>query len=294
MAEKVRKVMKLEKLLVMTSDKDICKMMHTTGSCEATVLVKENKMAYVLPATENENQGIVMPLMELLETCSSYKQIEGNKYSVDVVIDGAKTIKNMHKNIVEPISRNSLAKKLGIPNVTLEQWENGKRKPAPYVTNLIEYWLKNEGYLKRRFAFGLLTYDEYTTTTSQEVDWGTVPEVQADSLDEAIEIFFDCLIEKTIDCNEMLSRDCIDCDNVDMLIFQSTDGLGIYQDNLETPYKIEENMLIWGMKRTENNELEYYRVVEDDDDPKGFKYILTKTEYISNIQEYVLSDEYND
>lgn len=284
----MRKVMELEKLLVSTTNEDICKMMHTTGFCEATVIVRDNEMAYVLPTSGNESQGIAMPLIKLLEDCDSYTQLDGSGYSVDVVIDGPKTVKNMRECAVEPISRKSLAKMLGIPNITLEQWENDKRTPPTYVINLIEYWLRNEGYLKRRFSFGLLTYDEDTTEYSDVLDWDWQgDDIYADTVEEAIDLALDYLLENISGLNKEVFLS--DLDDDDMRVFSDEYGCGLYRRN-DKPFTFGDGELLWGVKRTKNNRIEYYRIVEDDDDPKEYRCELARTVYFGAIHEHILGN----
>ena len=38
---------------------------------------------------------------------------------------------------------------LKIPRRTIQEWENGRRKPPEYIIDLIEYKLKNEGLIDK-------------------------------------------------------------------------------------------------------------------------------------------------
>lgn len=45
------------------------------------------------------------------------------------------------------MTQQAFAEYFGIPKRTLEDWEAGRRKPAEYLTELIEYKLKHEGLI---------------------------------------------------------------------------------------------------------------------------------------------------
>lgn len=49
------------------------------------------------------------------------------------------------------LTNSELAKITGVPVRTIEGWSSGRTAPADYVANLIEYKLKNEGYIPLRF-----------------------------------------------------------------------------------------------------------------------------------------------
>ena len=46
------------------------------------------------------------------------------------------------------LSQSKFAALIPLPVRTLQDWEQGNRKPPEYVINLIEYKLRNEGVLK--------------------------------------------------------------------------------------------------------------------------------------------------
>lgn len=46
------------------------------------------------------------------------------------------------------MTQKALAESLGISKRAIESWEGGQRTCPPYVTKLIEYWLRGEGYIK--------------------------------------------------------------------------------------------------------------------------------------------------
>lgn len=48
------------------------------------------------------------------------------------------------------LSQSKFAEYLNISVRTVQYWEQGKRKPPEYVTELIEYKLRNEGMIKER------------------------------------------------------------------------------------------------------------------------------------------------
>jgi DNA-binding transcriptional regulator YiaG len=52
------------------------------------------------------------------------------------------TIKELRS--LTQLSQSKFANAVGIPVRTIQQWEQGERKPPEYVVTLIEYFLKKE------------------------------------------------------------------------------------------------------------------------------------------------------
>lgn len=46
------------------------------------------------------------------------------------------------------LSQARFAALTGIPRRTIENWECGRVSPAPYLVELLEYWLTHEGHIK--------------------------------------------------------------------------------------------------------------------------------------------------
>lgn len=56
------------------------------------------------------------------------------------------TIRDMR--IASGMSQASFAEYLNIPRRTIQEWESDRRTPPPYVVELINYKLINEGLIK--------------------------------------------------------------------------------------------------------------------------------------------------
>jgi hypothetical protein len=326
-AEKWSKVMKkLEAICVTTDDERIVKMLKKKGVCKAILLTDSNGMAYVLTEMEEDmismfrncetagdcqrrGKGIVVPLYDIIGLGDTYALVNDDCVAtayVDVVNENCeeKSVKNIRNSLEYPLSRNELCDMLGIPVVSMTHWDYTDRKPSKYLVNLLECWLRSEGYLKRRFTFGLKTYDEDTTEYDDVLDWDWQDgyDIYADTVQEAMDMALDFMLENTgiYDNRVTLS----DLDDDDMIVFHDACGCGLYheyseryidkcgnitRDELPKPYTFGDGKLLWGIKRI-GNSIGYYRFVEYDDDPKEYRCELARKVYFGVIREHILEN----
>lgn len=301
---------KLEAICVTTNDERIVKMLKKKGVCEAVLLTDRIGMAYVPTEREKDNlsffyycktagdcqrlgKGIVVPLYDIIEADVEYALLNDDCVAIERVkpvnvYSEDKSIKHLRNSLEESLSRNELCDMLGIPVVSMTHWDNSNRKPSTYLTTLIECWLRSEGYLKRRFSFGLLTYDEDTTEYSDVLDWDWQgDDIYAETVEEAIDLALDYLLQSIRELNKEVFLS--DLDDDDMIVYSDEYACDLYRRS-DKPFTLGDGELLWGVKRTKNNRIEYYRIVEDDDDPKEYRCELARTVYFGAIHEHILED----
>lgn len=200
------------------------------------------------------------------------------------------------------ITEYKMSKLLDTPNTTIYQWVHSRRTPPTSTINLIEYWLKNEGYLKREFEVWFEAYDEITreiTKCTEEIQtWidssgethtsSGECTVYADSIKEAVEKAVALLIEH--------NKSQYGYDSVPPVVVQTAKENGMtillsqsgltYADGEEPLLTISQRE-IFGMKQN-GMKIEYYKIVKDSKSESGHKYILAKTQYVTQVYENVL------
>jgi hypothetical protein len=279
---------RMENVKADTYQGDVCEnICQMVDGSQATILTDESCKAYVLTQEEteisqfencksaeeckNHGNGTYLPWEEISKKVDNYKQVlNGNEYTVKITP--------------------------WLPCFDTE------------LDQIIE-----EPKDKRHFCFFAKSYDgktkEYIPDNLSGGYYGS-SDIYAKTLKEALSIMLDSMINMIICLNDreyaniQLGRvNLEDFEDKDMLIFADGYACGLYnhkrgewyQDNggdeLGTPYMPEYNQLMWGVKKTKNDTLEYYRFFEDKESPKGFKCELAQIDYFTNVHEYAVFDE---